>query len=285
MKLGDRRGSASTRGYDRVWRRLSEAVRSTEPYCRMCAERGIVRPAQLVDHIVPVEIAPDKRLDQGNLQPLCRICHGVKTAEDLARYHSGGDLPAELLWPSWLKPALGPLIIVCGPPASGKSTYVDEHRQPSDVVIDLDLIAEERGVGRWRGPEHLPRLLAGRNKRLALLSETPSPAWFVVGAPNPDERDKWARQLKPREVIVLLTPYEDCLARLKADPGRPPAQHRALNRWWQRYSARTGDTVIGDGYCPPEIRAADGAQRRESRVKMMKPRIKAKDMRRVVVRF
>lgn len=37
------------------------------------------------------------------------------------------------------------LTVVTGPPCSGKSTYVREHAQPGDVVIDFDLLCQALG--------------------------------------------------------------------------------------------------------------------------------------------
>ena len=33
-------------------------------------------------------------------------------------------------------------IVVCGPPASGKTTYVKQHMIPGDIVVDLDAIID-----------------------------------------------------------------------------------------------------------------------------------------------
>jgi 5-methylcytosine-specific restriction protein A len=43
--------------------------------------KGVLVPAQMVDHIVPINKggAP---LDLNNLQSLCNHCHAVKTARD-----------------------------------------------------------------------------------------------------------------------------------------------------------------------------------------------------------
>lgn len=34
------------------------------------------------------------------------------------------------------------MFIVCGPPGSGKTTYVEAHRKPGDFVFDLDRLAD-----------------------------------------------------------------------------------------------------------------------------------------------
>lgn len=34
------------------------------------------------------------------------------------------------------------VILVCGPPASGKTTFVRNHMVPGDIVVDLDAIMQ-----------------------------------------------------------------------------------------------------------------------------------------------
>ena len=44
-----------------------------------CVERGQVKPADLVDHIIPL---PQGNHSIDNLQPSCSRCHAVKTAAE-----------------------------------------------------------------------------------------------------------------------------------------------------------------------------------------------------------
>lgn len=46
------------------------------------------------------------------------------------------------------------LTVVTGPPGSGKTTYVQSHAKPGDIVIDFDLMAEAMGspVGHGHSP-------------------------------------------------------------------------------------------------------------------------------------
>ncbi|WP_020475241.1 HNH endonuclease [Zavarzinella formosa] len=80
----DNRPTRQKRGYDRDWEKLRAAVIDDEPLCRMCMNRGRHVAADLVDHIQPIEDGGE-RLSRENLQPLCRKCHGEKTAEDLRK--------------------------------------------------------------------------------------------------------------------------------------------------------------------------------------------------------
>lgn len=48
----------------------------------MCEKKGIVTAANVVDHIIPLRIDYNKRLDVNNLQSLCNKCHNIKTKND-----------------------------------------------------------------------------------------------------------------------------------------------------------------------------------------------------------
>ena len=65
----------------RRWRSLRSLKLQQNPLCEECEKNGILRPADMVDHIVPINKggAP---LDMNNLQSLCNRCHAIKTARD-----------------------------------------------------------------------------------------------------------------------------------------------------------------------------------------------------------
>tara|TARA_R110000751_G_scaffold108446_6_gene205062 strand:+ start:2089 stop:2457 length:369 start_codon:yes stop_codon:yes gene_type:complete len=70
-------GTASQRGYDWTWAKVSKYVRTNEPICRHCQNAA----ATMVDHIVPLKQGGE-RLALSNLQPLCHSCHAIKTAKE-----------------------------------------------------------------------------------------------------------------------------------------------------------------------------------------------------------
>lgn len=80
------RGSPSERGYDRVWRALRDRYIRQNPLCVMC--KPLLRPGRIVDHVIPVHVAPNRRLDETNLQTLCDSHHTYKTITDLKIYGS-----------------------------------------------------------------------------------------------------------------------------------------------------------------------------------------------------
>ncbi len=64
------------------WKKLRNFIIKNEPLCRECLTQGRMIPAYVVDHIIPVDDAPDLAYDEENLQPLCSRCHRVKTNRD-----------------------------------------------------------------------------------------------------------------------------------------------------------------------------------------------------------
>ena len=83
---------------------------------------GCTKIATTADHIVPRSLGGDPWAIE-NGRPSCRPCNS-KRGNGL-----GGATPGVRV------------VVVTGPPAAGKSTYVREHASAEDVVIDLDVIA------------------------------------------------------------------------------------------------------------------------------------------------
>ncbi|KKW67033.1 hypothetical protein AAV94_12685 [Lampropedia cohaerens] len=88
---------------------MRESVLASEPLCRHCQARGLVTPATDVDHVSgdPSDNSPD------NLQPLCHICHSLKTASDHGKAVSQGcdadGLPLDSNHP-WNRGTVQPLM-------------------------------------------------------------------------------------------------------------------------------------------------------------------------------
>lgn len=63
------------------WRQLRQWYLTDHPECACCRSRGIIRAAQCVHHITPVETArtlqeaEDLCYSPANLQALCTLCH------------------------------------------------------------------------------------------------------------------------------------------------------------------------------------------------------------------
>ena len=78
-------------GYNRVrsadeyhtsrWTRLSRIFRQENPLCAICESKGIIKPAEVVDHIVPYPVCGDF-FDSTNWQSLCSKCNAEKGNKD-----------------------------------------------------------------------------------------------------------------------------------------------------------------------------------------------------------
>ena len=79
VRRPDTRATSTERGYDGRWSKLRNWYIRQHPICQW---RGCTQPAAIVDHIIPIDEAPELRLKADNLQSLCRSHHGVKTARD-----------------------------------------------------------------------------------------------------------------------------------------------------------------------------------------------------------
>jgi hypothetical protein len=73
------RQSPTERGYDVVWEKARAKHLRAEPYCRMCAMKGKLVKAVLVDHVIAIRQRPDLRLNPRNFMSLCQPHHDLLT--------------------------------------------------------------------------------------------------------------------------------------------------------------------------------------------------------------
>ena len=96
------RGPASQRGYDHDWAKVANACRERDGgLCQQCLRDGGLGVAmeQLsgsvmanpVDHIIPIHVRPEWRLEELNCQTLCQYHNAVKRERDNAKYGSPGQ--------------------------------------------------------------------------------------------------------------------------------------------------------------------------------------------------
>lgn len=139
-------------------------------------------------------------------------------------------------------------VLVAGPPAAGKSTYVRKHAKPGDLVLDYDDIARELGSPHpWDHPERIGRA-AEREMRRRIAELPPDrDAWVIRCAPGP-EREALAAQIGA-EVVVLDVPADEAKRRAVRD-GRPAWTRAAIDRWWRNYQPTDHPSRTGYGEQP-----------------------------------
>lgn len=239
------RPSATARGYCSAgWKAARREVLLRDGYqCQVCGAVVSGKRAH-VDHIIrKADGAGD---EVSGLQTLCASCHGKKTV----REKGAADKPERWsLHPKWMPRAIIPVTLVCGPPASGKSTYVEQHKGDGDLVIDLDAIASEMAgttLHTW-GIKWLGGAVRKRNEILANLHKDDARrydrAWLIVTEPKAEDRQWWVDRLGVSRVVVIETDSAKCEARMMTDHERSSRCGSALT-WWKNYTPRIEDEVV-----------------------------------------
>jgi hypothetical protein len=125
--------------------------------------------------------------------------------------------------------------IVAGPPCSGKTTFVEQHKRPDDLVFDYDVIQRELS-GRTlydHDPELVDEALAIRERIFEQLERDPDrSAWIITATPRAAElramRDRLGAQ-----VVLLQVDRGEAHRRCDADD-RPSVWHDYVDRWFER---------------------------------------------------
>ena len=153
--------------------------------------------------------------------------------------------------PANIKPSRIPVTLVCGPPAAGKSTWVKERATHGDTIIDLDDCKVMAGGRRWdTDPEVRARALYFRDQMLhSLFVRKTGRAFVIVGAPTERERSAWRQALGVRldDVVILNTPEDVCISRLRADPDRAHVVYELTDevaKWFYSYRADLGSRTF-----------------------------------------
>lgn len=214
--------------------------------CQMCGAR-----AEEVHHIkelLPSRMADDNiTLNPDNLISLCRDCHFkvheqersqsvIKSNRNRAEaqcrdgfmFDEGGNVI-----PKPIK-----VYIVYGSPASGKTTYVRDHMNNGDMVIDLDLIGQALAMSNTHTPESIfPTVLKIRDFLYEIISKRDIETdcvWVVAGLPHREEREKLKAKLHA-ELIYIESTVNDCLQRAMRDDDREDkAKQRRIIEYWHK---------------------------------------------------
>jgi len=208
------------------------------PLCVQCEEAGRIEAATEVDHIKPHRGDINLFRNLANLQSLCSSCHARKTA---------GETRAVAAIPNVQKPSCR-VVLVAGPVGSGKSSWVQANSNPSDLILDLDVMLMELcGVTLHTKatPEQIRMAMIERNRLLAQLSFKPRTTWLIATAPTWSERRRW-QEVLGCELVVMGTSLEQCLENMSA---RDPSidWESIAKKWFSCYSSGIGETIVRFG--------------------------------------
>ena len=134
--------------------------------------------------------------------------------------------------------------IVAGPPGAGKTTYVHEHAEPGDLIVDYDaLYAALSHRPMYERPETLRGIVSAvREAVLQQVAQLPDSvnAWVIRSAPKAADRRALRQTLGARSV-VLPVPREIATERIRETR---PAFVEGIERWWNQYEPDEGDEIF-----------------------------------------
>ena len=216
--------------------------------CELCqTERGteghhkiFLRPENIDDESIT--------LNPENFQLLCYGCHQLeheaarRTAQLVAKQRDGKK--GVLLGGSYyydddgnIKPFVAHL--VWGPPGAGKTTYVREHMQQGDVVIDLDLIGRALSMAdKTDVPRNVERIAYDIRdflyEKIAARKLDAKEVWVIAGVPKKKQRHELIKKLNA-EATFIGASFRECYDHILHDDERKDKalQLAIIEKWFK----------------------------------------------------
>lgn len=211
----------------------------------MCEALQRAAASEVVDHIVPVERAPELFWEPSNWQAMSKRCHSRKTMIEDGGFGRGGA--GSVYRPSWLPLPRCRVVLVCGAPAAGKSTYIERNAADSDRVICLDAIAQAisgQAGHDWDRSRWLGAAIDERNRQLATLETAPRDmtAWVPMTLASVADRIWWRNKLRAK-VLVVMADEGTCQQRMR-ERGVDETKLGAVTLWFQRYRPGVDEHIV-----------------------------------------
>ena len=230
----------------KAWKECREYIfRKFHGLCVECGKPG--EEVHHIEHITPFNINdPEITLGENNLILLCKDCHFNKHRESnpLSNNFKRNRVTSN----GFYFDETGNLVpikkyIVYGSPASGKTTYVKEHKTIGDLVIDLDLIKQAISMeSRTNDTDNLLDLAIGIRdyiyKRIENNDINTKAIWIVASLPKKEEREALRDRLNA-ELIFIDKNIDECLDNAYNDTNRKDKtlQKKIIEKWFASYKA------------------------------------------------
>ncbi|MGJ5826057.1 AAA family ATPase [Streptomyces ossamyceticus] len=137
------------------------------------------------------------------------------------------------------------LYVITGPPAAGKSTWIDAHATARDIVIDLDRITRAlTGPGAPTWNQDPVQLRVAHRARYAAMHEAfevrdKVDVYLIHTMPTGKALARYKR-LGAR--IVVVDPGRD-IVMARIDAMRDPDMQRVATRWYRSRSSRSREAM------------------------------------------
>lgn len=139
------------------------------------------------------------------------------------------------------------LYVITGPPAAGKSSWIEARARPTDIVIDLDRITQAlMGPGAPAWSQHPVAMKVAHRARYAAIDEAVKhtnevDVYLIHTMPSA----KWiARYRRHGAEIVAVDPGRDIVMQRIKDM-RAPGLQAVATRWYQRHAPKRQARTAG----------------------------------------
>lgn len=129
------------------------------------------------------------------------------------------------------------ITLVCGPPGSGKTSYVKDHMRWGDLVIDFDYLYSALSFLPTREkPDQLYPYVECARKALykKIMYGCPVDVWVIMGGARARDRE----QFPDAKIILLKKSVSECLRNIMKDPERSGEIERyrpMIEKWYRQY--------------------------------------------------
>jgi hypothetical protein len=139
------------------------------------------------------------------------------------------------------------LYVVTGPPASGKTSWIDAHATARDIVIDLDRITRALtgpGAPQWNQDPTLLRV--AHKARYAAMYEAfehrdKVDVYLIHTMPSP----KWLARYKHMDAKVIAVDPGRSIVMQRIEAMRDPEMKRVATRWYKSRPAAARTATAG----------------------------------------
>lgn len=233
----------------KAWKQCRDAYKAYKHgICERCGA-----PGDEVHHktyLTPANVNdPEIVFGWNNLELLCRSCHieEHEKHKNLKQGRPAREADIRIMFDDNGQPIpRGQVKVVWGCPASGKSTYVRQHMQHMDIVVDLDNILHcftgltNKVDSQGDISDYLPAMLLIRSAVYKAVKEgLPGvrTAWIVAGLPKKSDRQQMSMTFADATFIFIENTLEKCLSNMEGDDKRTnkERQRRIINDWFRNY--------------------------------------------------
>ena len=196
--------------YSGPWQRIRRTILERDQHLCQINGPGCTTHATQVDHITPVAHG-GQWWEPSNLRAACATCNNRR--------------PDNRHKEKW-RTARTRIILVAGPPCSGKNEYVEQHAGPRDLIIDYERIAG--ALHKTPGQHAHQGTMIARNALLKALEQGKLDArtcWLISSNPN-------AKQMFPHHRAITIDPGRDTCLTTATERNEPASIIRAITDWY-----------------------------------------------------